>query len=167
MAGTFDERMKQLGQDIGSGDLKGSVVVDQVYARYQHEGLDLHHPRGGRARFLGAPLMEKAPYYLQHYADAVLDPENEWGRTAIRGDMENLAESDGVSTQAPVDFSNLRASGHPSVTDDGRLYYDRPPRQRRLSENEIRELKRRHPTGWVMIRGQHVFIGHPAQEPGA
>lgn len=157
MAGTFDERMRQLGEDVGSGHLIGSVVVDQVYAMYQHERLDLHHPRGGHARYLAGPLTDHHKEYLQDYADQVLDKELENGRKSLRESMEHL--SDRVEVEAPVEFTSLRRSGHPSVTDDGVIHYDRPPKQARLTEAEIRELRRAHSTGWKTINGHPVFVG--------
>jgi hypothetical protein len=36
MGSSFDERMDELAQLVGSGDLVGTVQVSQVYARYQH-----------------------------------------------------------------------------------------------------------------------------------
>jgi hypothetical protein len=58
--------------------------------------------------------------------------------------MEDLAEDGGVATKAPVLYSNLRASGHPIVTDDGVVIYDRPPRQHRLTEEELKAIYREH-----------------------
>ena len=58
--------------------------------------------------------------------------------------VENLAEEGGVATRAPVLYANLRASGAPSVTSDGVTVYSRPPRQHRLSEEELRAIYRAH-----------------------
>jgi hypothetical protein len=162
MAGDFTQRIDELRHRVGSGRLEGKVTVDQVYARYQHEGLELGHPRGGMARYLSQPLLDNHSEYLQTYADRVFNDED-GGRSAFVEAMENLAEEGGVATFAPVEFSNLRASGHPEVHDGEDVVYDRPPRQARLTEEEIRELKRLHPTGWITLpNGQHVFIGiHP------
>jgi hypothetical protein len=49
-----------------------------------------------------------------------------------------------VATHAPVLYSNLRASGHPIVTDDGTVIYGRPPRQHRLTEEELKAIYREH-----------------------
>jgi hypothetical protein len=35
MAGTFHERIAQLGESVGSGRLVGRITVDQLYAHYQ------------------------------------------------------------------------------------------------------------------------------------
>lgn len=34
MGGTFSERIDELKAMVGTGDLVGKVVVDQIYARY-------------------------------------------------------------------------------------------------------------------------------------
>jgi hypothetical protein len=39
MASTFGDRIDALKEMVGSGDLVGTVVVDQVYARYQLPGM--------------------------------------------------------------------------------------------------------------------------------
>lgn len=68
--------------------------------------------------------------------------------------MEHLSGQ--VKVHAPILFNNLRRSGHPIVTLDGRTIYDRPPEQRRLTEEELRALNRlRWPSlpdrlkGWI------------------
>lgn len=113
----------------------------RVYARYQHEGLDLNHPRGGQALYLQQPLFDKHAGYLQSYADKLLE---DGGESALIEAMEDLAEDGGVATRAPVLYANLRASGAPSVVSDGVIIYDRPPRQHRLSEEELKAIYREH-----------------------
>jgi hypothetical protein len=112
-----------------------------VYAKYQHNGLDFAHPRGGQALYLQAPLLENYPRYFQAYADKLLE---DGGEPSMAESMEDLAEDGGVATRAPVLYSNLRASGHPSVTSDGVTVYDREPRQHRLSEEELKAIYREH-----------------------
>jgi hypothetical protein len=141
VAGTFSDRIDELKAMVGTGDLVGKVVVDQAYARYQHEGLDLRHPRGGQALYLSQPLLDNHARYLQAYADHLLE---DGGESSLAESMEDLAEEGGVATRAPVLYANLRASGHPSVTSDGITVYDRPPRQHRLSEEELRAIWREH-----------------------
>jgi hypothetical protein len=155
MAGTFGDRIDALREQVG-GNLDGQVVVDQAYARYQHEGLDLRHPKGGEARFLANALLANYGDYLQKYADSVLD---DGGQDAMTRAMEDLAGDGGVSARAPVDFQNLRRSGHPTVTQGDEVIYDRPAEQHRLSEAEIDAIRRADPTGWVMINGKHVYVG--------
>lgn len=132
MAGTFDERMKVLSDQVGEGNLVGSVVVDQVYAQYQHEDLSLAHPMGGGAQYLRGPLMEGYNGWLQNLANQLLrgDPVQVMARA-----MEDLSQ--GVYNEAPFEFGDLKASPHPTVTDNGSVRYNRLPLVHRLSEDEI------------------------------
>jgi hypothetical protein len=132
----------------------GRVEVNQVYAKFQHESLDLKHPHGGHARFLANPLMRDHLFYMQLLADDAID---NGGRRAMVFAMENL--SDHVETEAPIWFSDLRRSGHPSVTDDGMTYYDRAPIQHRLTEEEIEAKKDLDPSGWITLHGDHIYVG--------
>ncbi|WP_027947215.1 hypothetical protein [Amycolatopsis taiwanensis] len=121
-----------------------------VYARYQHEELQLNHPRGGQAKYLEQPLHAEYRGYLDDIARRTL----ETGPVEPMIDaMENLA-ADQLGQHAPLEFGNLRESGHPSVTSGGETVYDREPVQRRLTEAELRE---QHRTG---IRHRHL---HPEQ----
>lgn len=164
MAGkTFAEGCAELEELVGHGDLTGHVVVDQLYADYQHEGLDFHHPRGGQALYLQAPLMERWPLYLEAIAKTVLD---DGGKAGMEAAMEDL--SGAVAVLAPVEFANLRASGHPYITDNGEVTYDRPPLQHRLTEEELRaerglfnapSTKAEHEAAWL--------AEHPGEPGGA
>jgi len=152
MTSTFAERIEALRTLTGRGQrLQGSVVVDQRYAKYQHEHLELHHPRGGQARYLAAPLMDHYRGYLGDYAKTVLA---DGGQPAMKRSMEHLADQ--VELTAPVEFNDLRRSGHPAVTLGERTVYDRPPKQRRLTDEELRAKSRaRWPSlpdalkGWI------------------
>lgn len=137
MAGTFGERIDMLAERVGDGDLVGRVVVDQIYARFIHEDLTLNHPRGGQAKYLEQPLHAQHGRYLQGIARSVLDQGPVPGMVEA---MEDLADQ--VETFAPVLFENLRESGHPQVEDGERTVYDRAPKQRRLTEAELREQNR-------------------------
>jgi len=138
MADTFQARTEELLQKVGSGHLRGSVVVDQVYAKYQHERTDLKHPRGGQAKFLSAPLRQYAGYYLQHLANNVLEGDLD---AAMADNMEHLENQ--AETLAPRLLGNLRRSGSPEVQDGLVSTYDRPPEQRRLTEAELDAQGRR------------------------
>jgi len=107
----------------------------------RHEGLDFVHPRGGQALYLSQPLLDHYSDYLQRYADKLLE---DGGESSVIASMEDLAEEGGVATHAPVLYSNLRASGHPTVESDGATIYDREPRQHRLSEEELKAIYREH-----------------------
>lgn len=106
-----------------------------------YEGLNFRHPRGGEARFLAQPLMDNRGKYLQHYADRVLE---DGGEHAMEENVEDLAGDGGVAARAPVLYSNLRQSGHPLVTSDGAVIYDRAPEQERLTEAELKAIYREH-----------------------
>ena len=138
MTGTFSERIAELRHLVGDGQrLTGSVVVDQVYSHRQHEDLSYRHPRGGSAKFLEKPLMDGYRDYLEDYARTVLA---DGGQPAMKRSMEHL--SDAVELTAPVEFTDLRRSGHPSVTLGGRTVYDRAPKQHRLTAEELRVKSR-------------------------
>jgi hypothetical protein len=147
---TFDDRIGELAALVGDGELRGSTVVDQLYARYQHEEMQLNHPRGGQAKYLESPLHSQYSGYLEDIARRTL----ETGPVEPMIDaMEDLA-TEQLGQYAPVEFGNLRESGHPSVVSDGETVYDREPVQRRLTEAELREQRL---TG---IRHRHL---HPEQ----
>lgn len=152
--GTFSDRMDELLEMIG-GDLNGTITVDQVYARYQHEDITLSHPRGGKAKYLTDPLLDNADDYFQRYADAVLE---DGGEEAFKDAMVNLRDG-GVTHSAPIQFGNLIHSAAIHATHGNEVILDEPALVPRLSEEEIRELKKAHPNGWVTIHGHHVFIG--------
>lgn len=153
---TFSERIAELRRMTGAPErLRGSVTVDQVYAQYQHERLELRHPRGGRALYLQAPLFEHFDEYLAEYARHVLD---NGGQRSMGDGMERL--SDSVEDNAPREFGDLMRSGHPQVEQGERTVYDRQPRQHRLSAEELRAKNRlRHLPpeliGWIWWHVMH------------
>lgn len=136
MAGSesFDAALAKLAQAVGVGTVRGSVVVDQVYARYQHEGLDFAHPRGGQAKYLEQPLYANVPLYMQDIAARVL-PDGDVVQ-AMADVTEDLSGE--VFDRAPIEFLDLRASAHPVVTQGGAVKYDRPPMQARLTEVQLK-----------------------------
>jgi hypothetical protein len=135
--GTFNARIDALRSMVGSGVLTGSVTCDQVYAHFQHERADLHHPRGGGPFFLSRPLMEHYRDYLDDYAKTVL---TDGGQPAMKRSMEHL--SDQVEVTAPREWGDLLASGHPAVTQNDHVIYDRPPKVARLTRQELRAKSR-------------------------
>lgn len=142
MASTFSARMAELRERVGHGDTEGSVEVDQVYAHYQHEGVEFRHPLGGQAKFLEAPLYDHAERYMQQIAERFLD---EGPARPMIDAMEDL--SDRVLELSPVEFGDLRDSGHPVVVDDGEVVYDRPPVAHRQSAEELKVKHRLADTG--------------------
>lgn len=136
MAGTFEARTQILLDKHEGGKLRGEVIVDQVYAQYQHETLHLKHPAGGKAKFLWDPVRDDANKALQQLAARTL-----WGNIDVAMIRATERWSRGVFEQAPLEFGDLKASAHPRVKKGGKLIYDRPPAAKRLSESEI-EIKR-------------------------
>lgn len=129
----FAERIQEL-IDRTPSHLHGTVIVDQAYAQIQHESMQFHHPRGGRAKYLGGPLIEKYQEYISNLAEGLLPGQLP---AAMIRNMENLSTA-GVFENAPVEFADLKASGHPIVESDGMKIYDREPMVHRLSEEELR-----------------------------
>lgn len=131
---TFSERIAELRRMTGAPELlRAQVTVDQVYAHFQHEHLEFRHPRGGQALYLQVPLYDHYRDYLEDYAHTVL---RDGGQEALKRSAENL--SDQVEVHAPREFGDLMRSGHPEVEQGGRTIYDRPPKQHRLTEQELR-----------------------------
>lgn len=156
MSGTFHERLAELREQAHLGEtVSGRVIVDQVYAHFQHERLDLRHPNGGHARYLITPLYTRYFKYLRDYADNVLRGD---GDLAMKRMAEDLARE--VEWHAPLEFGDLARSGHPMVLVGDRVIYDRQPKQHRLSKEELRiknRLRRLPPEliGWIWWHVMH------------
>jgi hypothetical protein len=165
--GTFDARIDELRKMVGKGELRGSVTVDQRYAHYQSERLDLRHPRGGGPKFLERPLMDHFRDYLDDYAKTVLD---DGGQDAMKRSMEHL--SDEVEITAPREWGDLMFSGSPKVEQGGHEIYHRPPKVGRLSEQELKAksraiLRARLAAGLTVyfMRGGRVMVIPGKNEP--
>jgi hypothetical protein len=131
---TFSERMTELRRVTGAPQhIHGTVTVDQVYAHYQHERTELHHPRGGGPFYLSKPLFDHFREYLGAYARTVLE---DGGQRSMARSMEHL--SDAVEIRAPREFGDLGRSGHPEVHVGERQVYDREPHQHRLTDAELK-----------------------------
>lgn len=132
------EGTDKLRDKVGQGHLKGKLVVDQVYARYQHERMDLKHPRGGYPKYLWLALTIGRDQMLEGLAKSVLETG------PIEGMKHAMEEQDKkLHRFAPVDHNNLRDSGNPQVWDDGSKVYDRPARQPRMTEAQLKAQRRR------------------------
>ena len=107
---------------------------------YQHERLDLHHPRGGQGKYLEKPLFDHYRDYLDDYAKTVL---KDGGQPAMKRSMEHL--SDEVEVTAPREWGDLRKSGHPQVKLGDRTVYDRAPKAARLTDAGTEGQVARHP----------------------
>lgn len=128
---------RRVSEQVGDGHLVGKLVVDQVYAKYHHERLDLHHPRGGGPKYLERPLFANYQDYLSRLTTAILDGDPE---ETMAHCMESLNGS--MSAAAPIEFNNLRRSGNPRVYSNGSKVYDREAQQPRLNREELRLLRR-------------------------
>lgn len=159
MTGTFGERIDALKAMVGE-DVTARVIVDQVYAHFQHERMDLKHPRGGEAKYLERPLYDNYSVYLRGYADAVL---RDGGVDSMKHAAERL--SDEVELHAPREFGDLMRSGHPVVTQGRRTVYDRPPKQHRLTEQELRIKNRLRPLPKEIIGYIWWHVMHHQEPP--
>lgn len=132
------EGAAKLRELVGKGPLAGKVVVDQVYAKYQHERLDLKHPRGGYPKYLWLTLIMGYQDHIRTLGLSVLETGPVEGmRRVVENQDKKLAQ------YAPVWFNNLRNSGNPQVFDNGAKVYDRPARQPRMSREQLNAQRRR------------------------
>ena len=143
MAGDFVARITDLMDAVGSGNLEGRVEFDQVYAHYQHEGLDFKHPQGGEAEYLRKPALANVNSSMRKIAERAITAEGSDIEGAMIDVTEDLAKE--ASRRAPIEFGPLRGSDHPTVLSDGEVIYDRPPETPRLSEEEPKRLHQ-HPS---------------------
>lgn len=135
MKGTFGAGIDHLIEATGEGKLVGSVEVDQIYAHYQEANDHLRHPRGGKAHALQDSLFEQSKKYMRELAKRTVTKDGSDIESAMIDNMEHLSEQ--YFQHAPVEWGDLKASGHPTVTSDDATIYDRPPNMHRLSKDEL------------------------------
>ena len=125
MPSTFFSRIDRLSESVGDGYIVAGCTVNQPYAQNQHQSLWFSHPQGGRAMYLGGPLMENAYALLVSIARGTITP---FGSTLDRR-MIDVAETMAryVAENAPRETGLLATSGNPWVQDNITLIYDRPP----------------------------------------
>jgi len=140
MGGTFGTRIQHLRDQVGSGHVVGTVEVDQVYAAWQHWHPEFDHPDGGGPYYLQKPLFSSLGEFMRRLADRAVTQDGSDVGGAMIDNMESLSQS--VYTQAPWEFGDLRASGHPKVTHHGMTIYDRAPLAPRQTPSELAEKKR-------------------------
>lgn len=58
---------------VTEGPLGVMVGYDLPYAMKQHEELDYHHPKGGKAKYLEDPFNENADKYVEHIGEKAGD----------------------------------------------------------------------------------------------
>lgn len=131
---------------VGRGTLTLSITVDQRYAKKQHQDPTLRHPEGGKAFYLRDPLFELAPQMVEEMADRAITRDG----SDLRGAAVDMVQvwAHAVRLESPHWWGDLANSGHPVVTDDDTVVYERQPKARRLTDEEIR-LKNRwriHPS---------------------
>lgn len=128
MTSTFDERMKFLGNEVGTGNLVAGVTVDQPYAQDQHETLSYRHS-SGRAEYLRAPLQENHEELFLGLAREVITERGsnlEDGMKDVAKDMRRFVE-----INAPIDTGRLRESPSPWVDDHGVRVWEEPAKASR------------------------------------
>lgn len=145
MPSDFFAGVDTLSEMVGRGVYQGKIVVDQVYAAPQERGFwvtgplagHTNQPRhGGQHHYLRDSLVGQADETWQSVADRTFDPDGI--HTAMVDSVEAVSAE--VGFRAQVEFTNLRRSGHPSVTHNGMVVYDRPPAVNRLSRAELDAL---------------------------
>ena len=161
MGDDFDEKFAELRRLVGHGTVKGTIEVDQVYARWADGTGDLgddtgvitptqiavgprgkpgpsfDHPRGGRSGYLTDSLTEQGPAIAQTWADAIGNHES-LDSVFIRN-VETISAT--VAAEAPQEFGFLRGSAHPSVEREGAVIYDRAPGIPRAPEAMLQAMK--------------------------
>lgn len=140
-------------------DMVGSLKVDQIYARAQHEstwvtgpnaGVRIHnHPGGGGPKYLEAPFFANYAEWMQTLAHSVLHEGLGEGMAKV---VEGIDRR--MRPLVPRLHGYLSLSGHPTVKLGARTVYDRPPRIHRLSEAELKTIARTHRSG-RRRRGRH------------
>ena len=134
--GTFQERIAELRRQVGAGRLTGHIEVNQVYAAWQHFHPEFVHPDGGKAYYLRDPFFAEHTAFMQHLAEKLITENGSEIESAMADNMERASNL--VYENAPWEFGDLRASGHPSVERNGELVHDRAPHIHRLSKEELR-----------------------------
>lgn len=134
-ADEFIERTLYLQSQVGHGDITAGCTVDQPYAQDQHETMHYKHPRGGRARYLGGPLLENNFENMEYIARHVITPTGSDLEDAMIEIAETMAY-DYVGEEAPVLTTALRRSGSPWVRNNGVETFYRPPAAARERDGE-------------------------------
>ena len=67
----FEERQVVSSTVHPTARVSGTVGYSLPYALRQHEGLDFNHPRGGEAKFLERPYLERKEMYIRRIKTAM------------------------------------------------------------------------------------------------
>lgn len=138
--------LRRLDEAVGRGTLELGIVVNQRYAKYQHERRDLAHPQGGKSHYLVDPLYERAGSMLGALAREAITPEGSNLTGEARDQVEKWVHRSRI--ESPKWFGDLANSHAPYVTDGAETVYERRPKARRLTDDEL-TLKNRwkvHPS---------------------
>lgn len=150
MGKTFAEGVDELKNMVGSGTLEGKISVNQVYAHWIDDGVSPHgkpaiafdHPRGGEAMYLSGPVRYRRGEVFQRWANSIL-------RGRLIPETVDILRSfkDDVSLNAPREFDILRNSTALRLTDDNEPIFDLPALIPRLSETEIKAIRKSSTSG--------------------
>lgn len=124
-----------------SCDASWTSAID---AEVQERHREFNHPRGGKAGYLGDHVLASQQEWMRKLAGALITPEGSDITKAAADIADDM--SAGVSRFAPVEFDDLRRSGHATVTDNGRVVHDEGPEVPRLSDEQLRR-KHLNPDG--------------------
>ncbi|MGE5612682.1 MAG: hypothetical protein ACM3UO_00205 [Bacillota bacterium] len=163
--GSFTENLAMLAEEIGD-HATITVEVNQVYAHYQEVHAEFVHPGGGQAFYLRDSVVGKAYEWMERLAGYIITPNG----TDIDNGLIDVSEAivNSVADLAPVEWHNLKSSGHPTVEKDGVTIYDRPPLSPRLTEAELKALnKHRDPLRYAYEPSQIKWRTDPAYKWGA
>lgn len=133
--------LSRLERAVGDGVLEMGIVVDQRYAKFQHERQDLIHPTGGQDHYLTNPLYARAEGIMSRLARVAITPTGSALRDQMRHEVEGWVGASVAVT--PRWLGDLPGSHAPYVTDSGENVYRRRPVRPRLSD-EVLRLKNRH-----------------------
>lgn len=95
---------------------------------------EFKHPDGGQAYY-----MRDSVFMGHHLATVARWLLTDYG-VGLDVGLQNVAEdmARGVLLRAPVEFVDLRRSGHPWVVHNGKKTFDRPPEVPRLGKDQLR-----------------------------
>jgi hypothetical protein len=131
----MDELMRALSGAGLPHEIKGIAGFNTPYALAQHERLDYHHPKGGKAKYLEGPLKENVGRYASRMGlrmkRAIVGPAiagaggHVLAAAVLEGAIDGMIEATEdllgrAMREAPIDEGTLRASGTATVYVDGR-----------------------------------------------
>lgn len=137
--GDFHDKMQMLIDSTAKGKITGEVVVDQVYAHYQEVHETFNHPDGGQAYYARDSLYDNLSGKIQKIADKTLTEDGTHPEDGVKDVVDSV--NDGIRLRAPLEFGDLRNSGHRIVTVGQETVYDVPALIGRQSAEELKQKK--------------------------